>query len=75
MTNRDLRRRRNFLLRVRQVNEVYLEHSRRGVFAQNIYRIYVRDRFLISRFPFYYYLSIPYKKLLGETERTADVEG
>jgi hypothetical protein len=69
MRDSDLRKKRNFLLRVRQVNDIYLEHSRRGVFTENIYRLYIRDRFFISRSTFYFYLSVPYKKLLNETGR------
>ena len=56
--------RHNFLLRVKRVNEIYVEYSRRGIFAENIYRLYIRDQFLISRATFYTYLSIPYKKEL-----------
>ena len=57
---------RNFLLRVERVNEVFLEHSQRGIFTENIYRLYVRDRFLISRATFYRYLTIPYRRYLNE---------
>lgn len=60
--------RRNFLLRVKRVNEIYIEHSKRGIFVENIFRMYIRDQFLISRATFYIYLSIPYKKELEELE-------
>jgi hypothetical protein len=59
----------NFLLKVKSVNEVYYEHSRRGVFTENIYRLYVRDRFFISRRTFYAYLAIPYRR---ELEKLGD---
>jgi hypothetical protein len=64
MTNRELRRRYNFLLRVKQVNEIFIEHNRRGVFTENIYRLYIRDSFFISRTTFYSYLTIPYAREL-----------
>ena len=60
--------RKNFLLRVERVNEVYLEHARRGVFVEHIYRNHIKDQFLISRSTFFTYLSIPYKKELEELE-------
>ena len=58
----------NFLLRVRDVNEVFLLHNKRGVFSENIYRMYVKDRFHISRSTFFRYLTIPYKKKLGSID-------
>ena len=67
MTNR-----RNFLLRVREVNEVYLLYSKRGVFTEKIYRLYVRDRFYISRATFFRYLTIPYKKELADANVDCD---
>jgi hypothetical protein len=66
MRDSDIRKKRNFLLRVKQVNDIYIEQSHRGVFTENIYRLYIRDRFFISRSTFYSYLSVPYKKLLNE---------
>lgn len=68
MTYRQLKKRRNFLLRVKQVNEIFIEHHRRGVFAENIYRLYIRDRFYISRRTFYSYLTIPYLRELARME-------
>lgn len=61
--------RHNFLLRVKRVNEIYIEHSRRGLFVENIYRMYIQEQFLIGRTTFYAYLSIPYKKELEELEK------
>lgn len=61
---------RNYYLRVKQVNEVYVEHARRGVFVENIYRLYIRDRFYISRTTFYKYLTIPYTRELELIERS-----
>lgn len=55
-----------YLLRVEQVNKIYLEQSRRGIYTNQIYRDYIRDQFFISRSTFYSYLSVPYKKELEE---------
>jgi hypothetical protein len=52
----------NFFKKVKAINEIYLENSKRGLTAENIYRLYIRDRFFISRSSFYRYLTIPYKK-------------
>ena len=56
----------NYLLRVKQVNEVYREHSCRGIFTEHIYRNYIRPRFYISRQTFYSYLTIPYARELAK---------
>jgi len=63
-----MERRVNFLLRVKDVNEVYNEHKVRGVFISNIYRDYIRDRFRISRATFYRYLTIAYNRELKDIE-------
>ena len=60
--------RRNFLLKVKKVNEIYLEHSKRGVFVEYIFRNYIKNQFFISRTTFYEYLSIPYLKELEELD-------
>jgi hypothetical protein len=60
--------RKNYLARVRRVNEIFLEHSRRGVFTEHIYRLHIRDRFFISRSTFYVYLTIPYERELERLE-------
>jgi len=54
----------NFLKKVKEVNEIYLEHSRRGASPGYIYRCYIRDQFYISRRTFFRYLTIPYKRML-----------
>ena len=61
--------RKYFLNRVREVNEVYLEHHKRGVFNEFIYKNYIKSRFHISRSTFYEYLTIPYAAQLKEVER------
>ena len=58
-----------FLQRVREVNEVYLEHANRGLFNEDIYKHYIRDRFHISRTTFYEYLTIPYNAELKKIEQ------
>jgi len=64
--------RKNYLLRVEQVNKVFLQHSKRGLFTDHIYRDYIRDQFFISRSTFYNYLGIPYKKELEELNTVFD---
>lgn len=59
-------RRKNYLLRVKEVNEIYMKHYKRGIFVEHIYRDYIRNQFYISRSTFYSYLSVPYKKELEE---------
>jgi len=65
--NRNLKlNRMNFLLRVKDVNEVFISHNNRGIFTENIYRDYIKERFRISRSTFFRYLTIPYKKELND---------
>jgi hypothetical protein len=61
--------RRNFLLRVKDVNEVYLDHHSRGIPAEYIFRNHVHERFRISRTTFFEYLAIPYKRELELLDR------
>ena len=63
--------RRNLLLRVKEVNEIYVREHSRGVTNEDIYRNYIRDRFHISRTAFYQYLTIPYARQLRELEERA----
>lgn len=59
---------RNFLKRVKKVNEVYLEHAKKGMFHRHIYDNFIKDAFNISRSTFYEYLAIPYKTLIKELD-------
>ncbi|MDR2009226.1 MAG: hypothetical protein LBQ22_01940 [Bacteroidales bacterium] len=60
---------RKFLLkRVKEVNEIYMNHSKRGLSNEYIYRNYIRNVFHISRSTFYEYLTIPYAKEIKEIE-------
>ncbi len=61
--------RKNFLLRVKEINEVYKEYASKGWFNEYIFNNYIRDRFHISRATFYNYLAIPYSRLLLDVER------
>ena len=58
-----------FLVRVQQVNEVYLKYHRQGATNIFIYENYVKYQFGISLVTFYRYLTIPYKSLMNEIER------
>lgn len=59
---------KNFLLRVKDVNEVYLEHKKRGATAEWIYKNQIEERFRLSRSTFFNYLTIPYKTLLKQID-------
>ena len=61
--------RKHFLNRVREVNEVYLEHARKGMFNEYIYVTFILPRFHISRSTFYEYLAIPYASELKKIEQ------
>lgn len=54
----------NLLLKVKEVNEIYVEYSSKGVFAEYIFNTYIKDAYKISRSTFWNYLSIPYEKEL-----------
>ncbi len=60
--------RKNFLLKVKQVNEIYMHYHSQGVTNVYIYNNYIRDRFCISLGAMYRYLTIPYKKQLAALE-------
>lgn len=61
--------RKYFLQRVKEVNEIYIEQSKRGLFNEHIYRHFIRNRFHISRTTFYQYLTIPYASELKKIEQ------
>ena len=60
--------RKNLLLKVKAVNEIFIKYKRLGCSSINIYNLYIKDTFLISYSTFNTYLSIPYKKQLAEIE-------
>ena len=58
--------RKNMLLRVKEVNELYVEKARIGLSTEYIYRTFIEPRFHISRTTLYEYLAIPYDRQLRE---------
>lgn len=58
--------RKNMLLRVKEVNELYVEKSKLGLSTEFIYRTFIAPRFHISRSTLYEYLAIPYERQLKE---------
>ena len=58
--------RKNMLLRVKEVNELYVEKSKIGLSTEFIYRTFIAPRFYISRSTLYEYLAIPYERQLKE---------
>lgn len=60
--------RRYLLKRIKEVNEIYLRESQRGVNNEFIYAHHIRDRFHISRSTFYEYLTVPYERQLRELD-------
>ncbi len=60
--------RRNYLLRVKAVNEVYLEHHSKGIPAERIFKDYIQKQFFIGRTRFFEYLTIPYKQELKKLD-------
>ena len=57
-----------FLERIKQVNEIYLQHANDGVSNEFIYHHYIREQFHISRTTFYQYLTIPYKTEIAKIQ-------
>ena len=62
------KRKKNFLLRVKAVVELYNEHKKEGVSAVWVHKAIIYPRFYISRSTLYEYLSINYKKQLKEID-------
>ena len=58
--------RKNMLLRVKEVNELYVEKSKIGLSTEFIYRTFIAPRFHISRSTLYEYLASPYERQLKE---------
>lgn len=54
------------LLRVKEVNELYVEKARIGLSTEYIYRTFIEPRFHISRSTLYEYLTIPYERQLKD---------
>lgn len=60
--------RRNYLLKVKEVQCIYLEHQKNGATNEWIYLKVIYPRFLISRSTFYKYLGVNARKELKEME-------
>lgn len=60
---------RNFLLRVQDVVEAYLDAKNEDISVTRVYNQVIKPSFRISRSTLYNYLNIPYKRLLKELEQ------
>lgn len=60
--------RRNYLLRVRDVQNIYTEYHGRGYTDVYIYNTHIYPTFKISRTTFYSYLATPAERDLKELE-------
>lgn len=59
---------RNYLQRIIDIQNVYLEHCANGVSGEYVYIRYIRPVYFISRATFYKYLGINAKKLIKELD-------
>lgn len=59
---------RNFLSRVVEIQDIVLEHSRRGSSNEWIFLNIIEPKYHISRSTYYNYLAINAKKLLKDIE-------
>lgn len=60
--------RRNFLLRVKDIQDIYLHHHERGCTDKFIYQNHIYPTYKIGRTTFYNYLATPAVKELKELE-------
>lgn len=58
----------NILKRMVEIQDITLEHTRRGVTQEWVYRNVIYPRFVISRATYYAYLSHPAKMELKRME-------
>lgn len=66
--------RKNFLLRVKEICEIYKRESEKGIFTEYIYAHFVQQQYHISRSTFYEYLTIPYERELKKIEEREQQE-
>ena len=66
--------RENFLKKVKEVNEIYIEHHNKGIFNEYIYKHFIAEQFHISRSTFYTYLTIPYKTQLKAIQEKKEMQ-
>lgn len=59
-------KRRNYLLKVLKVQEVYLEHKQEGVTDVHVFRTYIEEQFFICERTFRKYLGINAKRELKQ---------
>ena len=60
----------NILKRMTEIQDITLEHTRRGVTQEWVYKNVIYPRFVISRATYYTYLSYPAKMELKRLEET-----
>jgi hypothetical protein len=61
--------RKNILLRIIDIQTIYLQHNEQGVTGEYIYNRYIHPVYRISRKTFYNYLATNAKKELKELEQ------
>lgn len=66
--------RRNFLLRVKDIQDIYTSYHERGCTDKYIYQTHVYPTYKIGRTTFYNYLAIPAMKELKELEEKMRLE-
>lgn len=66
--------RKNFLLRVKEICEIYKRESGKGCFNEYIYLTHIKHQYHISRATFYEYLTIPYERELKKIEEREQQE-
>lgn len=66
--------RRNFLLRVKDIQDIYQEYHKRGCTDKYIYQTHIYPTYKIGRTTFYNYLAIPAVKELKELEERTRIE-
>ncbi|MCT4602764.1 MAG: hypothetical protein N4A59_07695 [Marinifilum sp.] len=59
---------RNLLIKIIEVQNIYVEHSKRGATAKWIFNELIHPKFRISRATFYNYLGTNAKKELKELD-------
>lgn len=60
--------RRNFLLRVKDIQDIYQEYHKRGITDKYIYQTHIYPTYKIGRTTFYNYLATPAVRELKELE-------
>lgn len=66
--------RRNFLLRVKDIQDIYTKHHARGCTDKYIWQALIYPTYKIGRTTFYNYLAIPAVKELKELDEKMRIE-